>query len=155
VGAPRRIVVGVDGSEDSRRALEWALDLVEDGGAGARGVGDPPEIVAVHALGLLAHLGGGSVVPSAGHRREVEDRLEHEWCRPLAHTRVSHRCLVVEGEPVHAMLSAAHEQAADLLVVGRRGAGGSAGLMIGSTSAQLVHRADCPVVVIPPGPPPA
>jgi len=140
VTAPRRIVVGVDGSEDSGRALGWAAALV----AGSSG-----EVVAVHALGLLTHLGDDSVVPSAGHRQEIAHRLEREWCRPLADAAVAHRCLVIDGDPVTGVLRAAHEQAADLIVVGRRGVGGPPGLLLGSTSQQLVHQADVPVAVIP------
>ena len=143
---PRRIVVGVDGSEDSGRALDWAVTLMEDRGMEAPG----GEIIAVHVLGLLTHLGGTTVVPSTGHRSEVTALLEREWCRALVHTRVAHRALVVDGEPVHALMRAASERMADLIVVGRRGAGGAPGLVIGSTSQQLVHQAVCPVVVVPP-----
>jgi nucleotide-binding universal stress UspA family protein len=142
--APRRIVVGVDGSEDSQRALDWSIGLMEDAKS------SDGEIIAVHVLGLLTHLGGMTIVPSEGHRGEVTDLLEHKWCRPLASTRVPHRALVVDGEPVHALIAAAREQAADVIVVGRRGAGGSPGLVIGSTSQQLVHQSACPVVVVPP-----
>ena len=144
MNAPRRIVVGIDGSEHSGRALEWAVMLMEDRDMDASG----GEIIAVHVLGLLTHL-GGTTVPSTGHRGEVTTLLEQEWCRALAHTRIAHRALVVDGEPVHALITAAHEQAADLIAVGRRGAGGAPGLMIGSTSQQLVHQALCPVVVVP------
>ncbi len=105
--------------------------------------------MAVHALGLLVHL-GGTVEPSVDHQGEVAGLLENEWCRPLAHTGVAHRSLMVEGPPVQALITAARQQGADLIVVGRRGSGGSPGLEIGSTSQQLVHQADCPVVVVPP-----
>lgn len=137
---PRRIVVGVDGSEDSGRALGWAAALVEGSGG---------EVVAVHALGLLTHLADDSVVPSAGHRQEVVGKLEREWCRPLVDASVAHRCVVIDGDPVTGLLRAAHEQDADLIVVGRRGIGGPSGLLLGSTSQQLVHEADLPVMVIP------
>jgi len=137
----RRIAVGVDGSEGSRRALEWAAALVED---------TDGEVVAVHVFGLLTSLSPTSAVPSAGLRREVIAQLERDWSRPLAQHPVSHRCVVVDGDPVHGLLSAAIEQEADLVVVGRRGAGGRPGLLIGSTSQQLVHQADLPVVVVPP-----
>ena len=142
--APRRIIVGIDGSEDSKRALDWGIALTEET------KGSDGEIIAVHVLGLLTHLGGTTMVPSEGHRGEVTELLEREWCRPLASTRVRHRALVVDGEPVHALMAAAREQAADLIVVGRRGAGGSPGILVGSTSQQLVHQAVCPVVVVPP-----
>ena len=138
--APNRIVVGVDGSEDSGRALAWAVALVEGSGA---------EVIAVHALGLLAHNDGDSDVPSSGYRDHVVARLEQVWCRPLTDASVTHRCLVIDGDPVLAVLRTAHEEIADLIVVGRRGSGGHQGLMLGSTSQQLVHEADLPVTVVP------
>jgi nucleotide-binding universal stress UspA family protein len=56
---------------------------------------------------------------------------------------------LVEGRPAGALLEAA--RSADLLVVGSRGRGGFAGLLLGSISAQCVHHAPCPVVVVPHG----
>jgi nucleotide-binding universal stress UspA family protein len=137
---PVRIVVGVDGSEDSARALTWAAALVE---------GSSGEIVAVHALGLLAHLGGEPIVPSVEHRDEVVALLEQQWCQPLAEAAVPYRCVVIDGDPVTALLRAAGEEDADLIVVGRRGAGGHPGLVLGSTSQQVVSHADRPVAVVP------
>ena len=138
--APRRVVVCVDGSEDSKCALAWAAGLVE---------GTDGEVVAVHALGLLTHLGDASIVPSTGHRGEVLERLEQEWCRPLVEASVPHRCLVIDGDPVTAVLRTAREEAAHLVVVGRRGTGGHPGLLLGGPSRQLVHEADRPVVAVP------
>ncbi|MGD0379090.1 MAG: universal stress protein [Acidimicrobiales bacterium] len=143
---PARTVVGVDGSDNSTRALAWAAALVE---------GTDGEIVAVHALGLLTHLEDGSVVPSMGQRDQVVTLLEQQWCRPLIEASVAHRCVVVDGDPVTALLRTAREEEADLLVVGCRGTGGHPGLVLGSTSQQVVSQADRPVVVVPfqaPGP---
>jgi nucleotide-binding universal stress UspA family protein len=65
-------------------------------------------------------------------------------------------CLVVPAEPLvvppgpaAALLGATHD--ASLLVVGSRGHGGVAGLLLGSVSHSVVHRATCPVVVVPIG----
>jgi len=137
---PPRIIVGVDGSEASKRALAWAATLATWTGG---------QIVAVHALGLLTRLSDDSVVPSTDRRAEVTAALEHEWCRPLADASVDYRCVVVDGDPVTSLLRAAHEQGGDLVVVGSRGTGGYAGLALGSTSQQLVRVADCPVTVVP------
>ncbi len=144
--APARIIVGVDGSDAAGRALAWAAALVQ---------GTSGEVVAVHALGLLTDLGDGTVVPSMGHRAQVVTLLEQQWSRPLTDASVVHRCVVVDGDPVTALLRTARQEEADLLVVGSRGAGGHPGMTLGSTSQQIVYQADRPVVVVPhqaPGP---
>ncbi|HLI72662.1 MAG TPA: universal stress protein [Acidimicrobiales bacterium] len=139
---PRRVVVGVDGSQASARGVRWAADIASDTGA---------EVVAVHVLGLLAHLGPDpdDATPSQSHRDEVRHRFEEEWCTGLRQAGVAHECRLVEGSPVVALLDTAAQVEADLIVVGRRGAGGFPGLQLGSTSLQLVEHAQVPVVVVP------
>jgi nucleotide-binding universal stress UspA family protein len=63
-------------------------------------------------------------------------------------TRLAHpvRPLLLCGSPAGAILQAAHD--ADLIVMGSRGHGGFAGLLVGAAATQVVHHADCPVVVI-------
>jgi nucleotide-binding universal stress UspA family protein len=139
VSAPPRIIVGVDGSEASLRAVTWAAEL-----AGWTG----GEIVAVHVVGLLTHLADDSVAPSAEHSGEVAAQLE-QWCRPLADAHVAYRSVLIDGDPVSSLLRAARDEDADLVVVGARGTGGYPGLVLGSTSQQLVHQADRPVTVVP------
>jgi nucleotide-binding universal stress UspA family protein len=58
--------------------------------------------------------------------------------------------LVEDGDPVSVLLRVAAARSADLIVVGRRGAGGDPDLLLGSTSHQLAERAPCPLVIIPP-----
>jgi len=141
VTAPRRILVGVDGSEDCARALAWASQL-----AGALDA----EVVAVHALGLLSHLGAVSAVsPAEEHREEVRSLLEKEWTDELRSSGVRHRCRLVDGNPVTALMAAADEEDADLVVVGSRGTGGFPGLQLGSTSHQLLQHLRRPVAVVP------
>ena len=60
---------------------------------------------------------------------------------------VTVRGALVEGRPAAALLEAA--RGADLLVVGSRGHGGFAGLVLGSVSSQCVHHGPCPVAVVP------
>lgn len=144
-----RIMIGVDGSEDSRVALEWAAGLASQLDA---------EVVAVHALGLLERLSpAGDPVPAAPHRAEIQRVFEHEWCAPLDAAGVRSRRLMADGPPAMVLLRLASEEDVDLVVVGSRGVGGFPELQLGSTSTQLVQHAPVPVTVIPrvsPGPAP-
>ena len=136
-----RVLVGVDGSHDARRALEWAIAVAWAFDA---------ELVAVHAAGLLAHIDEGPPVPSQAHLGELRTRFEHDWCEPLAQSPVAHRFLMPEGPPVLALLETAEREEVDLIVVGQRGLGGVAELL-GSTSLQLAERSHRPLLIVPPG----
>ena len=140
----QRIVVGIDGSEGARRALEWALEEAKLRDA---------RIVVIHAWLEPAAVAVGSVVSAGGVEPEIfEDAAErtlHELLISvdtdgLPHGLESH---VVAGAPAHALVEASRE--ADLVVVGSRGLGGFSGLLLGSVSQQVVHHATCPVVVVP------
>jgi nucleotide-binding universal stress UspA family protein len=138
--AARRILVGVDGSAQSGLALRWAADLARQTGG---------EVIAAHALGLLAHIKSAETSPAESHRKEVGDLLEGEWSAPLRDSKVQYRCLLLDGNPVSALMAAAADEEADLIVVGTRGTGGFPGLQLGSTSLQLVQHCGRPVVVVP------
>jgi nucleotide-binding universal stress UspA family protein len=136
----KRILVGTDGSEHARRAARWAADLAADTGA---------EVVAVHAVGLLVTTPDGPV-PSRPFHDRLRARLEDEWTAELREAGVPHRCRLVEGSAVTALLHAAEYESADLIVVGSRGAGGFSELHLGSTSHQVALYADRPVTIVPP-----
>ena len=135
-----RIIVGVDGSPESIEALKWAFDE-----ARCR----QGSVVALHAWHDVYASGAPYTVAvdpklytDAGHR--LLERALAE-AAPGADLEVHRR--VVHNGPASAILEAAED--ADLIVVGSRGRGGFAGLLLGSVSQQVVHHAPCPVVVIP------
>jgi nucleotide-binding universal stress UspA family protein len=134
-----KVVVGVDGSEESRRALAWALAE-----ARLRGVG----CVLVHAwdFGLAASS------PAPGNALQVQvDDADTLLDSDLAFARTSD--VPVKGILVHGSASGALVDAsadALILVVGTRGRGGLASALLGSVSSACVHHASCPVVVVPP-----
>lgn len=140
-----RIVVGVDGSEHARMALAFAVEEAARRGATVEAVYAyaPPAYWAAPEFGVL--------IPRP--REEVEeDAIEHlERELSKLDGDVDVRRTVVEGPAARALLDAA--EGADLLVVGSRGRGGFMGLMLGSTSHQVVTHATCPVVVVPTAPP--
>ena len=126
------IVVGVDGSEDSERAVAWAAD---------KGVALDARVVAVHAVGMLEHQRGD---PSGAHLLPAL----HVWTRDLEQLppdRVERR--LIPGDPVDALATVAAEEQADMVVVGTRGIGAAG--TIGSTSLQLAERSLGALVIVP------
>ena len=135
-----RIVVGIDGSDQAVTALEWALDEGRLRGA---------DVEVIHAFVLfpdLSELGALTEEPDMVIQAE---ELLRKTVEPMVAARpgVHVTTRAVQGPPARTLLDAAAD--ADLLVVGSRGRGGFAGLMLGSVSQQCVHHAPCPVVVVP------
>jgi nucleotide-binding universal stress UspA family protein len=140
-----RIVVGVDGSEPAKRAVEWCAAY-----AGALDA----EIVAVHAIDTLIYQDTVGLrlpvpPPSPEYRAELKEHVETVWCAPLATANVPYRVTLADGDPARAIMQTARTEQADLVVTGRRGRGGFAELVLGSTSHALSHHLECPLVIVP------
>ncbi len=142
-----RIVVGIDGSETSQRALRWALD---EGRLRRAAV----EVVhAWHASYAVAYsyaYGVPAVDPQMDEdaaRQTLDGAVDAEDCSGLPTT--VERIMRCDGA-AHLILETA--EGADLVVIGSRGRGGFAGLLLGSVSQQITHHATCPVVIIPAAP---
>ena len=139
------IIVGIDGSVHSRRALEWAAREAAIRRA-------PLTVLAVQQAvagywgGAVAYPGDQSLAEQSlkaaqQETDEVLEQLDAESRPPQVTVRA------VTGIPAEALLNAAAD--ADMIVVGSRGAGGFRKLLMGSVSSQVTHHAHCPVVVIP------
>jgi nucleotide-binding universal stress UspA family protein len=138
-----RIVVGIDGSEQSGNALEWAV-------ARARLGGEKLELVNAYNitpdLDFYGYHGAAS--------QPVEWLLEFsEQVLDAAAARVRElapdlACTLTSkmGHPAHTL--AAASEAADAVVVGRRGLGSAASALLGSVSNRLTIQAKCPLVVV-------
>ena len=140
-----RIVVGVDGSDSSRKALAWAYD--EAGHHGASLV----VVTTWHPPALPMTPPYGSIPPDdyeAQPRREALELLERFTSELVPKDpAVDVRTSVEEGKnPAEVLIERSKE--ADLVVVGSRGHGGFVGMLLGSVSQHLVAHADCPVVVV-------
>jgi nucleotide-binding universal stress UspA family protein len=136
-----RIVVGVDGSPEAARALQWALDE-------ARLHNVPLEVVHAWQFPAAVDLVGAAADTLVRDLRRVAVDLLDRVVDAVAGTdpgvEVERR--VVEGGAAASLVNAA--SLADLLVVGSRGRGGFAGLLLGSVAQQCLHHAPCPVVVV-------
>lgn len=139
----RLVVVGVDGSDDARRALEWVCLLAAATDA---------EALAVHVLTYEREFERDlSLDTMRTWRRELERDLRNAWTEPLRAMHVRSRCALVEASsPADGLLDVARREHADLIVVGTRGRGAFAGRALGGVSYRLAHHAAQPVVVVPP-----
>lgn len=134
-----RIVVGLDSSEGSERALRWALDEAELRGAELELVHSfpPPEMVALPAVVTL---------PSDDELRKGAEEIIDQALANVGGPRDVPVVRTVRSGGAASVLCEAAE-GADLLVVGARGLGGFRGLLLGSVTHQVVAHAPCPVVV--------
>ena len=144
-----RIVVGVDGSPNAAHAVAWTAEV-------ARAL--DAEVVAVHAVDprlfvpVMETLGPPPpAVVGEEWYEETREAFEHTWVSPLRALGVRYRTVFVDGSPAPTLIEVAQEEKADLLVVGSRGRGGFAGLVLGSVSNFVAHHAKLPVVVVPDG----
>ncbi|MGW4163783.1 universal stress protein [Streptomyces sp. NPDC004788] len=133
------VVVGVDGSEHSLRALEWALHT-------ARSLGAPLTVAHVRPEALQL---GSARIASLGPAPEIPDTVVDALAKEVGPRAegLDVRYESLDGSVVDALVRAA--AGAQLLVVGSRGRGGFKSLLIGSTSRALAASAPCPLVVVP------
>lgn len=133
------IVVGFDGSDSSRRALEWAA------GQGKL-TGEPVELLASWSMpkNYGYAVAFESTVDLAEDTRTLVD--EAIAAAQAAHPGVEFQAKIVEGEPRSTLVT--RSKIASMLVVGSRGHGELTGMLLGSVSGYCVTHAACPVLVV-------
>lgn len=133
-----RVVVGVDGSENSLAALRWAL---------ANSAPDD-DIVAITAWDIPTVTGVEGAMASIEGLADNAARILAETVAQVApdgDPRLT--TAVYEGHSGQVLID--HSANADLMVVGARGHGGFISLLVGSVATYAVHHARCPLVVVP------
>jgi nucleotide-binding universal stress UspA family protein len=141
----RSIVCGVDFSSGSKKALRAAVDLARTNHS-ALTVLFPEEPMLVAA----AHAAGDTRAAKATTTAALE-RFIARTTRMEPPDNV--HAIVTEGTPADEILEAARREDADLIVVGTRGAGNIARLLLGSTAQRVLRRARVPVLAVPSGEP--
>jgi nucleotide-binding universal stress UspA family protein len=141
------ILVGVDGSEHSRRALVWAMHEAAQHHV-------PLTVMTVHQVAPRPVTEVYWNIPILEEDRhdvdvvratvqEFVDKVAHETGEKVPEVTVT----VVTGDVAEELVKASRDH--DILVVGRRGRGEFAKLLLGSVSSKVTHHAACPTVVIP------
>jgi nucleotide-binding universal stress UspA family protein len=138
-----RIVVGVDGSDHARRALKWAI---------AEANAHQAQLIVVSAWQIPSVVLTSPVATAAYDdevwRQAATDDMEAAL-QSVAPDGLPARLdrQITEGPPAKVLVDAGKD--ADMIVVGSRGRGGFAGLLLGSVSQHVAHHASCPVVIVP------
>jgi nucleotide-binding universal stress UspA family protein len=159
-----RIIVGVDGSAPSIRALRWASEEAQVRGAVVHAVyaykplaGVRGRAPATHALarsgaepagggGLEAEALAPAVATVESAQREADARLATAVGLLVGMPAPVETEAVASDRPAEVLIQRSRH--AELLVVGSRGRGGMAGLLLGSVSQQCILHAHCPVVML-------
>jgi nucleotide-binding universal stress UspA family protein len=139
------ITVGIDGSAHSTRALEWAIKEAAIRHA-------PVTVLTVHLVPVSGWTGNPITLPQDATdveeaRQAAEEMVLKATSQLGAAQPSSVTVRAISGFPAQELIEAS--RTADLVVLGSRGAGGFARLLVGSVSNQVVHHAHCPVVVVP------
>jgi len=134
----RNIVVGYDGSEPAKRALSAAAELA--GGA---------DVTVVSAVQLASVTGRGPIPAVDPYEVAERQRELAEAAAFLRETRgIAPREVEGHGDPADVIIDEAKAVGADLVVVGTRGLGAAARLVLGSISTKVLHHAPCDVLVV-------
>jgi nucleotide-binding universal stress UspA family protein len=149
-----RIVVGVDGSEGSRRALLWAADEAARRGS---------TLDVVHTYELeptwASYAYDETMSPEVWEKVRADIEASTRQAAVHAQALVEHMVRDLDGVEVESSTIESRHAAqalversrdAEMLVVGSRGRGGFRSLLLGSVSQQCAHHAECPVVIIRP-----
>jgi len=131
------IVVGIDGSEQSRRALARAASMAPS---------QELVIVAAVPFAALATRGPSPVVDPL--EEEERSKLLEEAVGLTGPHAFKTRALEVHGDPAEAIVAAAKETGADLIVIGKHGRHGALSALMGSTAEHVVRHAPCDVLVV-------
>ena len=143
----RSILVPVDYSEPSRRALELALGLDETA-----------QVTVVHAWDRPAYVGEEVVAQPDGSRRSLSELIRENAEREMTEflSRVTpppgktftHQ--LITGDPVTAIIAEASKPDYDVIVIGTHGRTGMTKLLLGSVTEKLIRLSPIPVLTVPP-----
>jgi nucleotide-binding universal stress UspA family protein len=134
-----KILVAVDGSPHARAALDFAIDLAPRYGAA---------LLLLHAFPHVSDLLGTPNYENLLVARTLIGQQLLESARTQVGDTVPVEAQLVEGPPAPAILRVAADEGCDLLVLGSRGHGQLAGLLLGSVSSVVAQQADCPVLIV-------
>jgi len=138
----KKILVGYDGSDNAKRALERAIALASDGRAAVR--------VVVAVSTVFVTYGPTSYYPPDYAEQALRDgkRILSDALSEAKATGRNVSGSVEDGHPAEILLDCARREGADLVVVGRRGISGIERFLLGGVSSSVVNHSTCDVLVV-------
>ena len=137
----RRVLIAVDGSPMSEQAVEYVVEHF----------GTSLEEVSVVGVLPIERAEGAAMEEGSPRKSLLEEEIERYLgtaCSTLRKAGIACRSVVRFGEPAGEILKLARETDCDLIVLGRRGRGKAAKLLLGSVSDKVTKEASCPVTVV-------
>jgi nucleotide-binding universal stress UspA family protein len=135
----RPVLVGVDGSDQSRRALSWALQYASERGAAVEAIMTVPRTDDTAETRAMVHQAAAEL------QAVVDEVVAAAASAPPVSSEV------VEGDPAVVLVNASRN--ADLIVLGSHGMSRISNPALGSVSTACIRMGSCPVLVIPAGKP--
>jgi nucleotide-binding universal stress UspA family protein len=136
----KNILIAVDGSEYSNKALTYARNIAETYSA---------TLWLVHVLAHTSDLLGYSDFEKLyAKRKHAGQSILDDALEALGESSFEIRQELLEGPESDSILSCAKKNRADLIIMGTRGMGALKGLLVGSVSRKVIHLATCPVMVV-------
>lgn len=136
----KTIVLGLDGSEGSKRAIPVAVEIAKAGNG---------KIVIAHVEEDVIGKGGGPIHATEDEIQAEVKKQGEELSAQDIDTEVKMKSVMLGG-PAHAIAEIADDANADLIVVGTRGQSPVTGLLLGGVTQRLLHIAHQPVLAVPP-----
>jgi nucleotide-binding universal stress UspA family protein len=136
----KTIVLAVDGSEGSTRAVPLAVELAKR---------DQAKVVIVHVDERIVGKGGGDIHVDEPQIQAEAKKLGEDLSSEGIETDVVLRDVMLGG-PAHVIAEVAAGAGADLIVLGTRGHSGVSGILLGSVAQRLLHLSHQPVLAVPP-----
>ncbi len=145
-----KILVAIDGSEPSDRAMAFAVDLAKVSGAGLLVLNVVHETALVPVpMGVMAEVEGAYMTTRDAMQSSAIQLTERAITRAEVAGLTNVERLVQFGTPAKVIVEMAEDEDVDLIVMGRRGLGDFSGLILGSVTHKVGHLAHRPVATVP------
>ena len=149
----KKILVPLDGSQQSRKALDFALDFAEkyDSEIALLSVVPPVNIpIATYPGADLTSVPVATIETYQNEVKSLHTKILRDAQRRILKMKPKIKISVkqVEGNPAGKILQILHQEKFDIIIMGHRGASGIKEFFLGSVTHRVAHKCPCPIIII-------